>query len=190
MPKDVIERIRVRIEGVRPLLMHSPGAMNIKSERKGVQIDPRKEAEASLYRDDDGKIVVPAINILAAMREAAKEYKVPGRGRKTFRDYIYAGLRITPDMIPLQVPNGQDPETAWEVDIRPVVVQRSRIMRARPRFDEWALEFDIEILDPIIRASNVKEFLESAGKYIGLCDFRPLFGQFKVTKFEVAKSAR
>jgi len=190
MTEGVIEQIRVRVEGLRPLLMHSPAAMEVKPERKGVQIDPRKEAEAGLYRDENGRICVPAICVLAAMREAAKEYKVPGRGKKSFRDYVFSGLRITPEMIPLQVPNGQDPENAWKVDLRPVVVQKSRIMRARPKFDEWALEFEVEILDPIIRPANVKEFLEAAGKYIGLCDFRPLFGLFKVTKFEVAKSAR
>lgn len=187
---DVVERISVRIEGTRPLLMSSPQSLLTESEkRKGIVPEPEDEAKSRLYRDESGKIVVPAICVLATLRNAAKEYKVPGKGRKTFKDYIYSGLRITPEMIPLQVPDGQDPENSWKIDIRPVVVNKARVLRARPRFDEWALEFTVDIVDPIIRPADLRQILEAAGKYVGLLDFRPLFGLFKVTKFEVGSDS-
>jgi hypothetical protein len=55
----------------------------------------------------------------------------------------------------------------------------------KPRFDEWALEFQIINNDPtIIHQDTLKKILEDAGKYYGLGDFRPEFGTFKVEKFE------
>ena len=182
MLKRKVEVYKVRIVGERPLLMHKiPENLGEKS-RSGEKVDPREEAEKYLYRDDEGKICVPALNVKASIREAAKDYKVPGKGRKTFKDYVKAGIIVEPEMIPLKTPNG-DPEKAWKVDIRPVVVQRSRIMRARPRFDQWELEFYVKILDPIITPEDLKKFIEDAGRFKGLCDFRPEFGLFSVAEF-------
>ena len=72
------------------------------------------------------------------------------------------------------------------MDIRPVVVQRSRILRARPRFDEWELEFYIINKDPqILLRDTMRRIVEAAGKWIGLCDYRPEFGLFNVEEFKV-----
>lgn len=177
-----MEIVKVRIEGTRPLLMNSPNRLGVKKGRGEAIPEPEDEAEMALYKDEGGRIVMPALNTLATMKASSKEYKVPGKGRKTFMNYIFAGLQISPVNIPLLGLNGEDPK--WEIDIRPVVVQRARVMRARPKFNEWALEFEVEILDAIIRVENIKEFLESAGKYTGIGDFRPLFGLFKLVKYE------
>jgi hypothetical protein len=64
------------------------------------------------------------------------------------------------------------------------VVRGSRIPRARPRFDEWALEFRIVNLDPgLLRRDVIHRILVDAGRFHGLGDFRPEFGLFKVEKF-------
>jgi len=185
----VVESYRVRIRGTRPLLMHSPASLlnDGKGKRSSAKPDPRTEAEKALYRDPNGKICVPAYVIKATIREAAKDYKVPGRGKKTFRDFVRAGILVEPEYIPLKT-NG-DPEKAWKIDLRPVVVQKSRILRARPRFDEWELEFTVHIVDPIIRGENLREFLETAGRFYGICDFRPEFGLFEVVEFEKIRGA-
>jgi len=177
------KRYKVRIEGVRPLLMHRYVPEGEKPKRSGEKHDHKEDCLKALYRDKEGKIVVPSRCVKATIVNAAKEFKVPGKGNKTFKDYVKAGIIIEPMDIPLITPNG-DPEKAWEIDLQPVVVKKARITRARPRFDEWALEFDIIIVDPIITSENVKVFLENAGKYVGLLDGRPEYGLFKVTKFE------
>jgi hypothetical protein len=93
---------------------------------------------------------------------------------------IRAGIDIEPEWIPV-VPD------KWVVDIRPVVVNRgSRVLRARPRFDEWSLKFRIINKDPnILRFDVLRKILIDAGRFYGLCDYRPDFGLFKVVKFEV-----
>ena len=183
-----IETYKVRIEGTRPLLMHRISDLGNGNSKRGKQHDPEKEAAAAVYRDAEGNIVVPMLNVLSALRDAAVDFRVAGKGKKTHKNYIYAGIRIEPEEIPLEYePNGDKP---WAVDIRPVVLnKKDRIPRARPRFDKWALEFVIQIVDPIINPDSLKAILEAAGRYVGLCDFRPLFGLFQVTKFEPVAEA-
>jgi hypothetical protein len=171
-----------RIVGTKPLLMHAPTGLGDKPRlRRGEHLDPRVEAEASLYRDAQGNIVVPSVNIKACIREAGRNYRISGR-RTTFATVIRAGLDIRP------FPNVPLIHKGWVVDVRPVVVQCSRILRARPRFDEWALEFEIVNSDPtIIHADTLRRILEDAGRYYGLGDFRPEFGTFRVERFQLKK---
>ena len=77
----------------------------------------------------------------------------------------------------------------WEPDVRPVVVQRQRILRARPRFDSWELEFKIVNSDPtVIHRDTLQKILIDAGRYYGLGDFRPDFGLFELAEFSVESS--
>jgi hypothetical protein len=173
----------VKIVGTKPLLMHAPVDIGDKPKlRRGEHLDPKVEAEKYLYKDPLGNIVIPSINIKACIREAGRNYKIAGR-RTTFASMIRAGIDIKPyPYVPL-IHNG------WVVDIRPVVVaSRGRILRARPRFDNWALEFEVINNDPtIIHEDILKQILIDGGKYYGLGDFRPEFGTFRVEKFEKKK---
>ena len=168
----------VVVRGTKPLLMHSPAALLKPKNRKIKSTDhnPEEEAKESLYLNDEGKICVPSLAVLSCLRKAAVNLKKPGSGKKTLKDYVYSGLSIEPDMIPLD-------NQIYEIDIRPVTVQRVRIMRARPIFKNWSLQFKITIQDPSTWDNGiVRSVLEDAGKYQGLLDFRPLFGTFKVER--------
>jgi hypothetical protein len=173
-----MEIYEVRIQGTRPLLMHNPETIsNMPRLRRGEHLDPKVEAEMGLYKDGNGTIGLPAYIIKACVREAGRNYRVIGR-KATFAAMIRAGIRIEPDFVPI---SPQD----WKVDVRPVVVQRQRILRARPRFDEWTLSFRIVNLDPtVIHQDILERILKDAGKWYGLGDFRPEFGLFEVEKFE------
>lgn len=177
----MIEKYKVRIKGTRPLLMHSCANMLEESKNKTTrskEYDPKIDAEKALYKDADGNIVVPSLCILACIKDSAKNFKVPGRGRQTFKNFVFAGIRLDPENIPLKSNN------PWEIDLKPVVIGRSRIIRARPRFDNWELEFTAEIVDPVITPDSLKQFIIDAGKYNGLLDFRPLYGLFELKTFE------
>ena len=175
----MIEKYHVRIKGVKPLLMHAPSELGDNPKRRrGEHLSPQEEAEAALYKDAQGNIVIPALNVKAMLREAGRNYKISGR-KTTFGAMIRAGIDIEPFYILLK-------HNGWKVDIRPVVVQRSRILRARPRFDEWELEFTIINKDPnVLLRDTMKRIVEDAGKWIGLGDYRPEFGLFEVERFEV-----
>jgi hypothetical protein len=55
-------------------------------------------------------------------------------------------------------------------------------MRTRPRFPEWAATLEIKFLPSLLNASEVKSFLVTAGREIGIGDWRPRFGRFEVAK--------
>ena len=186
MDKKEKEIYKVGIRGTRPLLMHSCNSMleeNNKTTRSK-EYDPQIEAEKALYKDGSGGIIVPSFCVLSCLKEAAKNYQIPGKGKRTFKNYIFAGVQIEPNNIPMISDNG------WEIDLKTVVINRSRIVRARPRFDNWSLEFTIELVDPIITPDNIKQIIIDAGKYNGLLDFRPLFGLFELVNFEPIEEER
>ena len=181
-----MEVYEVAIRGTKPLLMCKPTEFDLSDmpkRRRGEHLDPRTEAEMRLYKDDKGNIVIPAVNVKACIRDAGRNYKVKGRGRTTFAAMIRAAIDVQPPLIPL-IHDG------WTVDVRPVVIQGSgRILRARPRFDKWELRFKIINRDPtVIHEDMLRRILEDAGRYIGLCDFRPEFGTFEVVEFKKVES--
>jgi hypothetical protein len=184
-----VEVYEVRIVGVRPLLMHRPKLSDMQPKRRSELPTPEQEAREALYTDGD-LIVVPSLNVKAMLRDAGRNYKIPQR-RATYGAYIRAGIDMEPSPnIPLLNPKTNQPyrvsKREWKVDVRPVVVQMNRVLRARPRFDEWALEFRIINLDPgLLKKDMIYRILVDAGKFYGLGDYRPEFGRFKVEKFEV-----
>jgi hypothetical protein len=189
---EEVEVYDVRIVGVRPLLMHKPSLTDSRLKRRSVIPSPEEEARNALYTDGD-IIVIPSLNVKAMLRNAGRNYKIPQR-KATYGAYIRAGIDIEPSpYIPLLNPKTNQPyrvsDKLWKIDVRTVVVQGSRILRARPRFDEWALEFKIINTDPeILKSTIIKQILVDAGKYYCLGDFRPEFGRFKVERFEIVKS--
>lgn len=179
-----MKSVNIEITGIAPLLHHrfqteNHGENASKSKKK--VYDPKEEAENCLYRNSAGEIYQPAEHIFQAMVKGAVAYKF--EGKKTYKDVITSGIAISPEDIPLIT------EQDYEIDARPVVIQRSRVVRWRPRFNEWKVRFTIDILDDEnISVPILKDILETAGKTKGIGDYRPRFGRFMVSKFEEVDS--
>lgn len=185
---EIRERIySVRIEGTAPLLMHSPeGLAAPKPKTKGIIPSPEDESEACLYRDGKGGIVVPARCVEGSIVKAAGSKSAPGQGKKTYKQFILAGVQVGPEEIPLI-------SAPYKIDARRAVIGRAGIIRCRPRFDEWALEFELRVIDAYLLGSGqdaqLRSIFEDAGALVGLLDFRPRFGRYKVSKFEFKSEA-
>jgi len=177
-----MSKIKVTIKGTCPLLQHrfsTPEEDPKWTKQTGLR-DYSKEVLKALYADDEGKPYQPSDHILGALIKASTDFKIPGKGKKTYKDLIQSALFIYPDAIPHKIPK-------WVVDRRPVVIQRSRIIRERPRFDEWELSFEIDITDEQLPVDAVRKIIEHAGNRKGLGDFRPRFGRFMVSEFKELK---
>lgn len=174
------EKYEVSIKGTAPLLMHRMSEEPAPRKKAGATYDNQECAEKALYKNKEGKICQPAIHIESAMIKASTEYKMTGRGKKSYKDAFKGGVFVEPQMIPHKKPE-------WGIDLQNVVIQRSRIVRARPRFDEWELNFEILCLDERIIEQVIKDVLTDAGKFIGIGDYRPRYGRFIVTKFKKKK---
>jgi hypothetical protein len=115
--------------------------------------------------------------------QTAKQYT----SRKTNLANILAGtIRIEPEEIPLGHCN-------YEVDVRPVNIQKNRVLKARPKIPKWEVEFDIiynKILPETV-ITTLKQILEDGGTRVGLLDYRPQhkgwFGTFELVEFKVVE---
>lgn len=192
----MMKTITVLIEGIAPLLVNRfkendeiPAAM-----KKGGKKDygtPRAQAELTAYCDEPRKpgslLWVPSTWIMGSIATIASDYKLPGT-RKSVKS-VYGGA-IIPVTEKLYF---QDKHTLGkiEIDSRPVVIQKARIMRHRTRLETWKLLVDLELDDTIIPVDSLHQLLTDAGRRAGLGDFRPPrggpFGRFKIIKWTVSK---
>lgn len=180
------KEIDVVIEGETPLLMHSAMGMVVQTVKKNPakQYDPKVDAENVAYKTKDGYLFVPGRCVKAALLNAASWYKF---GKKSAKPIIAGCTRIEPQEILLLDKKGGKLKE-YEIDIRPVVVQRARIMRARPRIDDWGLSFRLVYNAELIQDTEILRLVfEEAGQRIGLLDNRPQKygenGTFKLSKW-------
>ncbi|HDH91463.1 MAG TPA: hypothetical protein ENF38_00755 [Candidatus Aenigmarchaeota archaeon] len=184
-------KIKVKIKGVTPLLMNklNPEDLKAKTRSRLKQFNPEEEARKSAYIDViNGKrqLYIPSEAIFRAMINASGIY----RTRKMSLKGILAGsIRIEPEKIPL----GKD---KYEIDIRPVRIQKDAVLRARAKVPNWEAEFFLIYDDELIKDSEILlRILKDAGKRFGLLDYRPQtggpFGVFEVVEFkEIRKKAK
>lgn len=186
-----MKTINVEIRGTSPLLIHrfndeaeiGKPTRNIVVERR----DPREEARKNAYVAPDGTFFFSAFSIPNAMGNAGSNHKMKG-SRKTLRYVVPCAVRMTVDVVTIM--NGKGPAHDFEVDARPVTIPatKGRVMRYRPRFNEWGANFDLMVNDELLAVETAHQLLSEAGQSIGIGDFRPEkrgpFGTFRVTKFE------
>ena len=69
-----------------------------------------------------------------------------------------------------------------------VKVQNNRVPKYRPQFNNWELTFQVEVDDELVDENQLKQWLEIAGRRIGMGDWRPeksgQYGRFDVVKFK------
>lgn len=196
------EAITFLIRGLSPLMMHNGRLANpydpivrqikeITGKRSGkTEADVIRlmdlEFEGGLYLNDDGRVVVPGENI---------EGMIVGGGVKNERmkkSSYQAGV-ICDDAWPLiyDGPKSLDGLRADHKfrDVRGVVVDNKRVMRCRPIFRSWSLEFTVHYMPETLNPSQVYRAVETAGRIVGLCEYTPKFGRFLVESPAVPGSA-
>jgi len=170
----------VRVKGLSPLLMHAFPMVPLEAIEKKT---PEEQAKHAEYRNPDGKLYIPGVNIQRAFVNGATFSK--GKGRSTLQRPIAACVIVSPEYAIL------DPQK-YTIDTRPVVIKATggRILRCRPRFDNWEVEFTVEWDDTLLKESEVRRVVDDTGSRVGLLDFRPEkkgpFGRFVVIKWESA----
>lgn len=183
-----MKKIMVEIEGTAPLLMHS--AINMVEQtatrNPAKQYDFKAEAENVTYRTKEGYLCVPSRCIKSSLLNAASWYKF---GKTSAKPILAGCTKLEPYEVPLLDIKGKIVKD-YEIDRRPVVIQRQRIIRSRPKITDWKLKFEIIYNEEMIVDVNViKKIIEEAGQRVGLLDNRPQRygenGTFKLNKFVV-----
>lgn len=187
--------INVTVQGTAPLMQHrfpmpELADMSKGGHRQSGAIDYSQEWREYFYSLPSGEIYQPATHFEGTMIKAAVQFKIQGKRGKTYKDLFQSAVFVSPEMIPhgVKVPDtlDTDADKTLYLDMRPVVVNRARVVRIRPTFKAgWQLSFEITVIDDQIAPELVQDVLSLAGKTVGVGDFRPRFGRFMITRFEV-----
>lgn len=188
-----MKTIRVEITGTTPLLMHNIGKMALegmgRKSKKRLDIPSAEdEAEDGAYRMDNGELFIPSRALKSSIVKASAWYKI---GKSSAKQFIAGGTRIEPMELGLGTKD-------FKIDIRPVVIQRNRVLRARPRLDKWKLSFDFVILTEVLESEQyiqlIRQVIEESGIRCGLLDNRPEKygenGTFQITGWKELKATK
>ena len=194
-------RYRITIRGVSPIVQHN-GAAGL-DNRSPANIEKaaiarkrgsnRTEADdirlreletlTSLWLDGSGAPTVPEAAIRAVIETGARKLKQGPQVREGLivervEEFHYdKSLGSTAEELvkTVQFTTG-------------VVVQRSRILRTRAKFDEWGVTFTVEVDHELVDREQLATWLDIAGRRIGLGDWRPEksghYGRFTTESIE------
>lgn len=182
----------ITIEGISPLLINrfSESSEIPKTMKKSNVKDygtAREQAEKTLYADEDGRAWIPSSWIKGAISTVSSDYKLPS-SRKSVKSIIGGAVIPLTDKVYFEE---KYKVKDCEIDSRPVVIQRSRIMRHRAKFEQWTLTCDLDIHEDILPPDDVHQMIGDAGKRAGIGDFRPQkggpFGRFQIVSWTPKK---
>ena len=187
--------VSVSVKGTAPLMQHRFPMPDLATLSKGGKkstgsIDYTQEWREYFYATEDGEIYQPSSHFEGALVKAAVNFKVSGKRGKSYKDLISANVVVDPERIlfGVHVPEELDADADKQLylDVRPVIVNRARVVRIRPTFKAgWELSFNIQVLDDEIQADLLQDILTLAGKTVGVGDYRPKFGRFNVIEYKV-----
>jgi hypothetical protein len=177
-------RAEVEIEGTAPLLFHRWNCEAVEERSKAAKGSKAKKSdniESYVYRNTKGNLALPGEYLRMACVWAAKFRQDPRSPRKSAMDLYKAGLVCETELADLGAKD-------WDyIDQRRVVVQRSGVTRQRPAMEQgWKATVRFLVLTPeYIDHQSLHAVLSQAGTLVGVGDFRPTYGRFQVTRFEV-----
>jgi hypothetical protein len=173
----------ITIQGSADFLFHRWNAEAVDTKAAAAKNSKAKktdDVESYVYRTLDGELAIPGEYFRGSIINAAKFRQDPRSPRKSAMDLFKAGVVVTSQLASLGV-------AEWDyLDRRRMMIQRQGINRTRPAMHAgWKVTFQLLIVLPeYIDKNTLRETIESAGRLIGLGDFRPTFGRYGIVKFE------
>ena len=180
----------VKIVGSADLLLHAWNCESVEAKgkaKKGSEAKKSDDVESYIRRNEDGLICIPSEYVRMSIIGAAKFRQDPRSPRKSAMDLFKAGVVSFAPLSPIVNSDGKTTKDWDFLHKCRVQIQRNGITRTRPAFHEgWSAELSLMVnLPGYISPSDLLETLTMAGKVIGVGDFRPSYGRFQVTSFEI-----
>lgn len=210
----MFRKFSFRLVGHMPLLMHAddiwqadelvewrkaPGNKN--QSKAGDDRSPAWTWQTYLYHDGES-VVMPAANIMVSLRTAGTQIIL--KGKKTYKELTQSGLLIDAEYcrflcggeeIPMAKINAMRDSSftdqckavqklGFNLFAKRARVGQSKHIRVRPRFEEWSVEGEINVISEDISDEVLHQIFEFAGRG-GLGDWRPAcktpgpFGMFQ-----------
>ncbi len=174
--------VAVTIRGSAAILFHRWSNESVAAKSAAAKNSKAKKTDdlaSYVYRCDNGNLGLPGEYLRQSIIGAARFRQDPRSPRKSAMDLYKAGVVAITELADLGV------DEADYIDRRRVLIQRNAITRERPALREgWEATIDLMVLLPeYIDRTTLLEIIGSAGRLIGVGDFRPTYGRFAVTNF-------
>jgi hypothetical protein len=135
---------------------------------------------------EDGSCALKGEAFRASFLGAASGWKA--KAKRTMRS-ILSHIVVVEELVQLRHPDGT-PIKDYAIDRRRAIIQKMGIIRARPRFDLWCAELNVDY-DPQL-LDNPKLLVDVAadgGRRMGVGDYRPAkngwFGRYRVLEYAI-----
>ena len=188
-------RFKIKWQGKTPLLCNRftdeaqlKATSGIGIASVGNMKTPYAQAEEKLYIGHDGKPMIPQPNVFRCIIDAGKFFK-NGKSKVTTLSSSLIPACVEVEGIEFPIAHKEP----WEVDTRAVRIPSTggRILCHRPKFNDWALSFEATLDTELMSKELFRDIIDSAGRRIGLGDFRPdrkgPFGKFVVVSWKESK---
>lgn len=189
-----MQSVTLNLIGQSAMLLHSDRGSNpiapdtiahkaLTNKKKKTEEDhitiARSEYMMCFYQNT-GPIAVPSVNVKSTLVEGARLHKLGTAFNRC--------VLILEDALTIEHSGPSDRAKMWEmptcVDCRSVRVGTARLMRYRPRLNDWRLSVNVIFDETIVERAQIIAAAENAGRYIGIGDYRPAkggpFGRFLV----------
>jgi len=194
-----MKQLEVKIHGTTPLLMNSNQGVNplhpvtrsmkiLTAKRKRTEDDDTEILHhkwiLGLYNDENVGIHVPAANIEAMFKNAAKSLRKGNIAKQS------SAITVSPILMPLEYDGPTTPEALWNdpnrkyADIRVGKIKQASILLCRPRFNNWGLTFRIRYDETKFDREEIVDLLALSGTDVGLCDYREKYGHFDIVEIK------
>jgi hypothetical protein len=175
-------RVEVDLTGTADMLFHrwnNEGVAGKAAARKNSAAKKTDDIESYVWRNPKDELCIPGEYLRQAIVHAAKYRQDPRSPRKSAMDLFKASIVALTALASLGTKK-------WDYeDRRRAVIQRNAITRVRPAMlSGWKATFELLVLSPeYIDEAMLQDTIVQAGMLIGLADYRPTYGRFRVTKF-------
>lgn len=144
-----------------------------------------------VHTSNKGTVFIPPMAVKLCLSDCARylSESVPGKGKATYTKNFEAGVMVV-EPVDLGIKAADIESERLFVPPDGKKGGSKRVWKTFPLIREWSGSGEIVLLDPLLadKPDKVREYLEHAGKFIGLGRFRPrnggFYGRFEVTAFE------
>ncbi len=201
--------VKIHCVGVSPLLMDRMSPETLEGLETGIHPPEAKDrpsvekAREKIYRNDEGKIALPAEMLIGALVAAGQKVKNGTKTISTAKTTTLFDLLVVNSvdlpltngkLDPSSVPNNcaENDDLPWVVDRRKGIGYHAKTPTAvaiiRPKFPHWEFDLEIQYDEKRVKGEVIKQLFENAGSSQGLGAFRPNkrgpFGRFRIDKWE------
>ncbi len=175
------------IRGIRPIIMHSGDGLDPRSAANLEKAEITRKKGSNRTASDDARLIeldcatslwlnhnnaptIPAAALRSCIETAARKLK---QGPQVREGLVVAEVNeFTYDTD--RYGNTMDELVKTTAFTTGVVVQRSRVLRTRAKFDmPWSCRFTMDCDDELVDIGQLETWLDIAGRRIGLGDWRP-----------------